>query len=627
MAKLLTDEKIVVILDDLPFSEIFEFKVEEPGPPAIDSRTGTLMLSADLLDPSVHHYGPRNYDSSVYQKRKLEHPWQVELAGTEDQIREFLRIYFPSWNQNRELERSGVWDWESVERAARHAASKDVYFESVRASEQVDKILEARYHREPSALDVHKRYIEFFDNIKTRYFDGVVPIDGDYSEVGDWCTAIIWFWVHDVTLKQAEERVGQFADEHNLPFTRVVAETSKTRDKDRVHLRVFVSLIFDQECKGIGFPDSSIHEAKYDFGKVTKQMRDEVYKLYKKQTYVNWDEMRNREAYIHVIENPLTIFFWYDAKVYTEDEALHTAKRFMADHNLPYTKLVGVQTVHAMDDVAVAFRFGDRDELKEARYAEEMNAEKALAIYRQIREHMIELNKYPYYETLTGARVTNHSTNMTSEYGIVGDEWERFAEMGIQIHDMKNQREANDELSNFISELNIPYNDIEFGVSGDDGKYPYIIQWKDKKLDEAQRMHPKNITVEDVVEVFGIYKQHETPDESPDDPRLFQDMVKDVVAKGWDSVFGDPTSRASFHDAPVHARFTTRWVFEAPKELNKEKEESRLRDFAESLQLPYTKIKVDTHWIDASKASFMLQDDAPSHQLSEAVLIFEVTDK
>ncbi len=156
-----TDNRKVVIVDNLPFADIIEQR-----PPFIDHLSGALVLSADLRDDKVHEYGTRNYESERYQTRKLLFPWQAELAGTDRQIEDFLRIHFPTWSPDIHgpIENSNVWKMEDVERAARAAkVIKPV-------KEQVDKILnmrkpinEAKYYRAKTASDVYDQMDKVLD--------------------------------------------------------------------------------------------------------------------------------------------------------------------------------------------------------------------------------------------------------------------------------------------------------------------------------------------------------------------------------------------------------------------------------------------------------------------------------
>ena len=143
------NDRKVVIAWDLPYSkEIFNQAF-----PAIDHKSGTLVLSAD--------YGAYNRPNSKQTWERS--PWQAELAGNDRQIQNFLQIHFPNWKGK--LESSKVWKMEDVERAGEFAAEKPRPVQ-----EQVTKILnmrkptnEASYYRTKTASEVYDQMDHVLD--------------------------------------------------------------------------------------------------------------------------------------------------------------------------------------------------------------------------------------------------------------------------------------------------------------------------------------------------------------------------------------------------------------------------------------------------------------------------------
>jgi hypothetical protein len=247
------DEQVVVLINDLPYSERLDFSVEDFGPPAIDSRTGAVLLSYDMLDSKYAESGTLSYD-----EEKHVHPWQAEIAGTEKQILNFIHIYFPTWSTDKSISDhiTTMWDRASIARAAAAAEQHGTIIESASASDQVMKILEAKYAKEYTAFEAFERYEALVKN--DRVHGNVILDDREYGETNGQCYAQLWGWIQNVeTEEEAKRDAAHFAREVDVPYTGIEIDDHPEPFGKRM---VFVTWLYVQDCPGAGDP---LAEARY----------------------------------------------------------------------------------------------------------------------------------------------------------------------------------------------------------------------------------------------------------------------------------------------------------------------------------------------------------------------------
>ena len=298
----------------------------------------------------------------------------------------------------------------------------------------------------------------------------------------------------------------------------------------------------------------------------------------------------------------------------------------MRDNNLPYTSYESQRDPYGASLAAlIVFRFGEKEDLKEARHAStNLSVNEVMRKYMEIEKDIRAQNKehYSYYDSESTGRITMTGPHIDTEYNP-----SPTAEFGILVHHADSQQDAAERMYNFIKHTNIPYNDIEFGTGDvNDERYAFIIQYRnaqtDPRLTEASRH--MTITNADVVKVAEEYENHQSTQGDTDDISWLTDMMRG----DFSGVFGDPTLVAGIRnddgDGLYRAELASRWVVRADKQMNENKELERARRFMIDLNLPYTDIKTNTMWNPIGEVPPGGGEDI-NVQMTEGKLIFKAT--
>jgi hypothetical protein len=344
-AKYQGDEKIVVIIRDLPYAEIFDRKVEEPGPPLIDSRTGVLVLSIDLLDYSRF----AETGAMPYSEAKHHYPWQIEMAGTEKQIRHFIHTYFPTWSTDGELEQSAMWDEPHLARAAAAAERTGAIIEGD-ANDQVSKILEAKYAKEYTAFEAFERYESL---VKTKkVWDNIILDDHEYGEGNDKCYAQLFGWVMEPDYDKAHTDAVYFSKEIDVPYTQISVDRATRAFGDQ---GFHVTWLYVQECPGI---DDHYYEPMFEARYYRHLSASEVYDRmddildYTKHAEVDTDVVGIIDFGLgsvnHSIEDaPEVAYVEMLVKTTDKERAKQLAGEFLDSKDVPYEYM---ETEYANDE-------------------------------------------------------------------------------------------------------------------------------------------------------------------------------------------------------------------------------------------------------------------------------------
>ena len=188
--------------------------LDHATPPFIDPTTKTIVLAIDA-EYEGSYFNPATFDSEAL---KWDINWAVEIAGTERQLEEFLEQHWVSVDKDQ-ITVTNVWDEESLNRITNHIEKKKNNPDKM--NEQVSRILEAKYYRDPTPLEVYEIYADFINSEQKSSHDHVHPVDHDFHEhsTSDRCYAIMYVWITNRTTKEAEDDVRKFADMHQLPLT------------------------------------------------------------------------------------------------------------------------------------------------------------------------------------------------------------------------------------------------------------------------------------------------------------------------------------------------------------------------------------------------------------------------
>ena len=482
----------VVWVQDLEYNDIVEYD----DAPFVDPKTGILVIAIDAKWEGAY-VNPQTFN---YEETKLELPWSVELAGTRAQIEQFLNLYFPHWEEDQ-LHQSDVWDQKGIDRVVKHVQNKKKIM-SRNLDEQVTRILEAKYHKEPTPKEVHEMYVTLFEREQQHQFGKIIMVEHDYVDDGIFgvenkCYAVLYLWVMDSTRSDAEQHVIEFLEEMDVPYNDIDLDTGVLSGHPSfTHSRIHTSVMYMGPC------EDNVTEAKYiGTTKTTSVMRHQVNELYKKHAtttgtrsnphiQAQQKKMWPRETTAGDPGIIPLISFWYNTDregwPATKTQAEKDAKQYMNDNNLPYTSNT-VATRYGASVIQVVFKFGERKDLSEARHASmDLSVEEVLGIYKKISRRLSSQNDrgYNYYDSEKVGRVTYHDARIDTEYNP-----SPTAEFGVLIHNCESEQEAVIRLRDFIKEVDIPYNDIEHGQNTGDNKFAFIIQYRDPHAVNEARYH------------------------------------------------------------------------------------------------------------------------------------------
>ena len=405
-------------VENLSYHSMFD----KQDPPFIDPKTGAIVISFDARKHNgeyVNSYIIRQAGTGIYDILKWEIPWAIEIAGTERQMKDFLDLNFQY--DEKDIHHATVWTPEAIDGLIKHLTKqpreRDV-------NEQVSRILEAKYHREPTAEEVFVIYDEFLQKHQKKFlvgakFGSIIIVDADYiqgMQETNW--AAMYLWVLDSSVEQAEKEIAEFAQQFELPYT---------------------SIRIDENIKVPGFKYTRLH---------------------------------------------CTLIY--------EQEG----------------------------------------QLREARYAgSNLPVEKVLDRYKTITNEIRDQNpeRYHFYDSPETGRIGFTAPIIDTE-----NNRSPTVELAILIHSCKNQEEANKKLGAFINKFNIPYNDIKRGTETTyDGKYPFIIQYRNPNITEATYSGNKFVT--DFRRALEDVKS-----EPFNDVTLVSDMSYDATFSALENMLGRP---------------------------------------------------------------------------------------
>lgn len=242
-------------IQNLEWNAILEYD----NVPFVDPKTGVIVIAADGNYEDAYV----NIHTFKYDEMKNEIPWAVEIAGSRHQINQFLDLYFPHWEE-KQLNKSEVWDAPSLQRVIDHVTTKPKPTEKRDFSwmgEQVERIIEARYHLQPTPLEAFDAYEEFFEaNKQTPTFDNVIIVDVAYEDMSMYseenCYAALFLWVFDSTIDNADKSIRELATYFKLPFNDINIDPGVLKGmKDFKYRKLHCSLTFVGRC-------DTINEAK-----------------------------------------------------------------------------------------------------------------------------------------------------------------------------------------------------------------------------------------------------------------------------------------------------------------------------------------------------------------------------